>query len=379
MYYLKGDIITDGQRFANKTIGISNGKIFYVGEDEPIDVRNLYITKGVICPGFVDIHLHGVSGDDFMDSAAAFDKIAERLPRYGVTSFLATSRTADLSDLEEFLVHAERFERQPSYASLLGVHVEGPWISPVYPGAQKSSLIRRLTAEDAHRIILPHADIISIITIAPEEVEDPAVLHQICSHGIRLSAGHTNASAEDVRLAIKHGLRQITHTFNAMSPVHHRNPGTAAAALIFEELMCEIIPDGLHVHRDMIGFLYKVKGREKMMLISDCTGYNNLEDGEYLLRGKHIVKEGNSLRLKDGPLAGSAITLDKGVKYAVEHCGIPLEDAVCMAGKSPLKAIGKDAVKGSIKEGYDADLVVLDEELTVEMTIAGGEIVYKNG
>jgi N-acetylglucosamine-6-phosphate deacetylase len=378
LYYLKGDIITDGQRFSNKTIGISKGKIFYVGEDEPINVSNLYITKGVICPGFVDIHLHGVSGDDFMDSAEAFDKVAERLPRFGVTSFLATSRTAAISDLENFLLQAKRFERKLSYAQLLGVHIEGPWISPVYPGAQKGSLIRRLTAEDAQRIILPHFDIISIITLAPEEAEDGSVLEQLYSNGIRLSAGHTNASLEDVKLAIGHGLRQITHTFNAMSPVHHRSPGTAAAALICEELTCEIIPDGLHVHPDMIEFLYKVKGREKLILISDCTGYNSLEDGEYFLRGKHLIKEGNQLKLKDGPLAGSAITLDKGVKYAVDQCGIPLEDAVYMAGTGPLKAIGIDAVKGSIKEGFDADLVVLDEGLKVEMTIIEGEIVYKN-
>ncbi|MEG9295871.1 N-acetylglucosamine-6-phosphate deacetylase [Mangrovibacillus sp. Mu-81] len=377
MYYLKGDIITDGQRFFNKTIGISKGKIFYVGEEEPINASNLYITKGVICPGFVDIHLHGVSGDDFMDSAAAYDKIAQRLPRYGVTSFLATSRTASISDLEDFLMHARRFERKPSYAHLLGVHVEGPWISLAYPGAQKGSLIRRLTNEDAQHILLPHSDIISIITLAPEEVEDRSVLVQLYSNGIRLSAGHTNAGLEDMKLAITHGLRQVTHTFNAMSPVHHRSPGTAAAALICEELTCEIIPDGHHVHPEMIEFLYKVKGREKLMLISDCTGYNSLDDGEYFFRGKHLIKEGNQMRLKDGPLAGSAITLDKGVKYAVEQCRIPLEDAVYIAGKGPLQAIGKEAEKGSIKDGFDADLVVLNEELSVEMTIVAGEIVYK--
>jgi N-acetylglucosamine-6-phosphate deacetylase len=379
MFYLKGDLITEGQRHHDKVVGILNGKITFVG-DAPLSTdAKVYETKGLICPGFVDLHIHGVSGFDFMDSGEVFGEIANELPRFGVTSFLATSRTAGLPELINFLESAKGFKGSPSSgAQLLGVHIEGPWISPRYPGAQKKSLIRNLTVEDVEQILLPFSDIISIITLAPEEVGDLSLIERLRSKGICLSAGHTNATLEEIGAAIKAGLTQTTHTFNAMSRVHHREPGAGAASLYYDELTCEVIADGLHVHPGMIGLLFKVKGREKMMLVSDCTGYNHLEDGDYFYRGKELVVIGHKVTLKDGTLAGSAVTLDEGVKYAVDQCRVPLEDAVYMAGKVPLKAIGKDAVKGSVKEGFDADLVVLDEELKVEMTIVNGEIVYKN-
>jgi N-acetylglucosamine-6-phosphate deacetylase len=377
LFYLKGDLITDGQRHKDKVVGILNGKIMCVRDAPLSNDAEVYETNGVICPGFVDLHIHGVSGFDFMDSAEAFGEIAKKLPCFGVTSFLATSRTSERQDLIDFLESSKGFTDLPSCAQLLGVHIEGPWISPEYPGAQKKSLIRTLTAEEAENVLLPFSDIISIITLAPEEAGDFPLFEKLRSKGICLSAGHTNASLEEIEAAITYGLTQTTHTFNAMSPVHHRTPGTAAAALYFDELTCEVIPDGQHVHPRMIELLFKVKGREKMILISDCTGYNDLKDGEYSCRGKDLIKTGHKVTLKGGALAGSAITLDKGVKYVVEHCGISLEDAVYMASRGPLAAIGKSASKGKIKEGYDADIVVLNQDLSVEATMINGEIAYR--
>jgi N-acetylglucosamine-6-phosphate deacetylase len=378
MFYLKGDLITDGQRHRDKVIGIFNGKIIYVGDAPLSNDAEVYETNGLICPGYVDVHIHGVSGFDFMDSAEAFGEIAKKLPRFGVTSFLATSRTAERPDLIDFLDSSKGFMGLPSYAQLLGVHIEGPWISPEYPGAQKKTLIRTLTANEVEEVLLPFADIISIITLAPEEVGDLSLFEKLRSKGICLSAGHTNASLEEIGTAIEYGLTQTTHTFNAMSPVHHRMPGVAAAALYFDELTCEVIPDGLHVHPQIIELLFKVKGREKMILISDCTGYNDLEDGEYFSRGKDLIKTGHKVTLKNGALAGSAVTVDKGVKFIVEHCGISLEDAVYMASRGPLAAIGKEEGKGRIEAGYDADIVLLNQDLSVEATMIGGEFVYGN-
>lgn len=378
MKYVRGDIITGGHRLEDKAIGISNGKIVSVGEGESVPDARVHRVKGIICPGFVDIHIHGLCGYDFMDGGSAFDEIAGRLPRYGVTSFLATSRTSEPSELMDFLHYAQEFRKKTSTGSgLLGVHIEGPWISPLYPGAQKKSLIKKFSKEDIRDIIGPFSDLISIVTLAPEEVGDVSLFKELVEKGIRISAGHTQASMEEIGVAIKHGLSQVTHTFNAMSPVHHRTPGTAAAALYYEELACEIITDGLHVHPNMIELLYQIKGKEKMLLISDCTGYNDLEDGEYSFRGKELVKTGDKVTLKNGALAGSAITLEKGIKYVVENCGIPVEDAVYMASEGPLDAIGKEINKGRIEVGYDADLVVLEEDLSVVATYLNGEIVYE--
>lgn len=378
MKYVRGDIITGGHRLEDKVIGVSNGKIVSVGEGESVPDAPVHRVNGVICPGFVDIHIHGLCGYDFMDGASVFDEIAGRLPRYGITSFLATSRTSEPSELMDFLHHAQVFRKKTSTGSgLLGVHIEGPWISPLYPGAQNKSLIKKFSKEDIRDIIGPFSDLISIVTLAPEEVGDVSLFKELVEKGIRISAGHTQASMEEIGVAIKHGLSQVTHTFNAMSPVHHRTPGTAASALYYEELACEIITDGLHVHPNMIELLYKIKGKEKMLLISDCTGYNDLEDGEYSFRGKELVKTRDKVTLKNGALAGSAITLEKGIKYVVENCGIPVEDAVYMASEGPLHAIGKDISKGRIEVGYDANLVVLKEDLSVVATYLNGEIVYE--
>ncbi|MFI8687562.1 N-acetylglucosamine-6-phosphate deacetylase [Rossellomorea sp. NPDC077527] len=379
MFFIRGDMITGGKRYSDKVIGISNGRISSVEDELPI-AGDVHQVNGVICPGFVDIHIHGLSGYDFMDGAEAFGEIAERLPGFGVTSFLATSRTCETPDLLNFLQHAHDFRKQHSAsARMLGAHIEGPWISGAFPGAQNKAYIRKFSKEDMTDIISPFSELISIITLAPEEIRNLSLLKELSDRGIRLSAGHTQASIEEIDSAVQHGLSQVTHTFNAMSPVHHRNPGTAAAALLYDELACEIITDGLHVHPRMIELLYKVKGKERMMLVSDCTGYNDLENGKYVLRGKELVKSGDKVTLKNGALAGSAITLDKGIKYAVENCGMPLEDAVYMASEGPLHAIGKDKRKGRIEPGYDADLVVLENDLSVAATFLNGELCEPRG
>ncbi|MGP4106045.1 N-acetylglucosamine-6-phosphate deacetylase [Virgibacillus sp. L01] len=381
MYYLKGDVITDGRIIKDCLVQITDGEITHVGNERVNTNAPVYEVKvGYICPGLTDIHIHGVNGFDFMDNQEAFAEIAKLLPRYGLTSFLATSRTGTINDVKKFLEGAKSYQGNPIVgANCLGVHLEGPWISPTYSGAQSKSYIRQLTWNDVENVLNPFLDIISVITLAPEEVEDYAILNHLRANGIHISAGHTNATIEEIGAAIEYGLTQITHTFNAMSPVHHRTPGTAVASLYYDILTCEIITDGIHIHPNMIELLYKVKGSERMVLISDCTGYNELADGEYFFREKNLIKHGNKVTLDNGQLAGSAITLDKGIKYAVEQCNIPLEKAVYMATQVPLNAIDKGENRGRISAGYKADIMILNNKLNVDKTIVNGEIVYAGG
>ncbi|WP_181346969.1 N-acetylglucosamine-6-phosphate deacetylase [Thalassobacillus sp. CUG 92003] len=381
MYYLKGNIITDGKVMPDQIIEVDGCRITGVGvkrqnhEAPMIEVKN-----GFICPGFVDIHFHGVDGMDFMDEGkGVFRDITTHLPKYGITSCLATSRTASLPDINEFLQAATRYNPlNPEGARILGVHLEGPWLSPKYSGAQRKELIRALTWSDVISVIEPYQSIISKMTIAPEEVKDPTIIPHLVSLGIQVSAGHTNASIEQIRVTIEHGLSQLTHTFNAMSPVDHRRPGTAAAALYFENLICELITDGVHVESRMIELLYKMKRKENIALISDCTGYNQFPDGEFLERGKELVRKGNEVRLKNGSLAGSAITLNEGVKHAISQCNIPLAEAVFMATETPAKAAGTDLKIGKIKPGFLADFVILDQDMGVTKTIIDGKVMYSS-
>ncbi len=378
MYYLKGDVITDERIINDCLIEITEGEITWVGnEKENIHDAIYEVKEGFICPGLTDIHIHGVNGFDFMDNQEAFAEIAKSLPSYGVTSFLATSRTGAINDVKKFLEGAQSYQDNSAIgANCLGVHLEGPWISPKYSGAQSKSHIRKLTWDDVSNILHSFLDIISVITLAPEEVEDYAILNHLRANDIHISAGHTNATIEEIGTAIEYGLTQITHTFNAMSSVHHRTPGTAAASLYYDNVTCEIITDGVHIHPKMIELLYKVKNSERMVLISDCTGYNELTDGEYFFREKNLIKTGNKVTLDNGQLAGSTITLDKGIKYIVEECNIPLEKAVYMATQAPLNAIDHGGNRGRIAAGYKADIMILNDKLTVDQTIINGEIVY---
>ncbi|GEN56155.1 N-acetylglucosamine-6-phosphate deacetylase [Halolactibacillus alkaliphilus] len=380
MFYLYGCYITNGKKCDKMYIEVDKGKISYIGMKKRIqDAKVIDIGDHIIAPGYVDIHIHGVSGYDFTDGGV-FSEIATILPKLGVTSFLATSRTAPVTSLKSFLTEAKNFKNNQSTneAKMLGVHIEGPWISHEYKGAQPAHYISKLTHDVVEDVILPNKDIISKITLAPETLEDLLLIKKIRDMGIFLSAGHTNAPYHLIKDAMKLGLTQLTHTFNAMSTFHHREPGAVLAALEDNDLICELITDGIHINDDVLRFFLKHKRKDKVALISDCTGYNHLSDGEHFFREKHLVKQGNRVMLKSGQLTGSALTLDKGVQYVVNHCDVSLEDAIFMATTTPINAVNTELKIGHIKEGYHADLIILDSNLNVQKTFISGVEVFSN-
>jgi N-acetylglucosamine-6-phosphate deacetylase len=377
-YSLQGKVVLEDRILNPGIVYVSNGKIAAVEPLNNIEGDHFEFQGKWICPGFIDTHLHALDGFDFMDATStSFKEIQSRLPRYGVTSFLATSRTESEKYIKNFLSISQRIPRQDTGqgAHFLGVHLEGPWLSQKYSGAQKTDLIQDPHIEKVIKLIDEYGDIIKLITLAPEVTGANQVVQFLAGKGIVVSAGHSAASLEEMDIAIRSGVSQVTHCFNGMSPFHHRNPGLAFAAMHREELNCELIADGQHVHPEVIKFLYKVKTAAKIMLISDCTGANQLIDGSHELGGKTIYKQGKRITLQDGTLAGSAITIDEAVKFLIKEIGIPIEEVIRMASTNP--AIALNQQKGGIQTGFDADLVILDEDYKVFKTIIGGKTYYQ--
>lgn len=379
-FYLKGNVVTDKKIEEGMLIEIKAGKIIFFGKQAENNRLNIpsFEVAGWICPGFIDTHIHGLNGHDFMDGTKeGFYRIQDGLPYYGVTSFLSTSRAAPLEDLKTFLLLNKQVAKEKRKgAHLLGVHLEGPWINPKYKGAQRAEYMKVPVQEDIDIIIRLAGDILRIVTLAPE-LPKAMKLIQILNEGkVVVSAGHTDATYEEIQKAIFKGLSRMTHCFNAMAPISHRKLTAAFAALDLKALHCEIIADGFHVNPKIIEFLYKMKGADNITLISDCTGTNQLPDGCHQIGGKIINKKDGKVTLLDGRLAGSSLTLDKAVQYVVDRCNIPIEKAVQMATYNPAAVCGVGDKKGRIALGYDADLVLLSRELEVENTIIAGEFVF---
>lgn len=379
-FYLQGNVVTDKRIDEDMLLEIKDGKIIFVGKEADTKKKDLscYQIAGWICPGFIDTHIHGLNGFDFMDGTKeGFYRIQDGLPQFGVTGFLSTSRAATLEDIKTFLLYGKQVANEArTSAHMLGVHLEGPWINPKYKGAQKAEYMIAPDIKDVEDIIGLAEDTIRIITMAPELPNASEVIQLLHDNKVAVSAGHTDASYDEIQEAIRHGLSRITHCFNAMRTMSHRDLTAAFAALDLQELHCELIADGHHVHHKMIELLYKVKGVNHITLISDCTGTNQLPDGCHQIGGKTVYKKNGKVTLANGQLAGSSLTLNKAVQYMFKNCGVPIEEVVQMATFNSAQVCGVSDRKGRIAVGYDADLVILSRELEVERTIVLGEMVF---
>ena len=347
-------------------IRLGRGKIQSIGKklkgDNVIDCKNKFII-----PGLIDIHIHGCGGFSAMDG-----KIYEMslfLAKHGITSFVPTTVTASKDKLKTVAVKVFQAMQDNNYVSqVLGLNLEGPWISRDKPGAQSKQHIRKSSMEEFDELC--EGNIVKIITMAPEENMD--IIKQI-SKRVIISIGHSNADYDTAKRGVAMGAKLFTHTFNAMSGFHHREPGVAGAALESDETYCEIIPDLIHVHSAAIKILIKAKGSDKVILITDAIEAAGLGDGEYELNlGRASVRNG-ACRLPDGNLAGSTLTLDKGVRNIV-NMGINLKTAVKMATVNPAVLLGIEDKKGSIAVGKDADLVILNKDLEIEKVIVRGVV-----
>jgi N-acetylglucosamine-6-phosphate deacetylase len=328
-------------------------------------------------PGFIDVHVHGSAGHDTMDAAPdTLAALARFYATHGVTSFLATTMTgsgeAIWRALENAAACAGAFE---DGATLLGVHLEGPYLNVQMKGAQDGRYIR--TADPAEYRPWLGLNVIRQVTIAPEFSENHTFIRDCAARGIVVSMGHTAATYEDVRHAVDLGVRQATHTFNAMTPVHHRTVGTAGAVLSIDEIACELITDTIHVHPAILKIAIRAKGIDRIVAITDAIRGAGMPDGQYDLGGQLVTVRDGMATLDGGSLAGSTLTMDRGLRNILAATDLPLSEAWPMTSANAAAQLGIADRKGQLAVGHDADIVLLDAENNVELTIAEGRIVYR--
>ena len=348
--------------FMNRDLVVdSNHKIASTpeaGDNEIIDAEGLYVI-----PGLVDIHIHGAVGSDFCDGdAEGLKKISAYLKSQGITSFCPTSMTLPTSELKQIFHSILEVPADSEHARIVGIHMEGPYISPAKKGAQKEEYIVSPDIDTFRGLNEASGNQIKLITIAPElpgSMEFIKEMHDTVS----ISLGHSEAGYEIADAAYKAGANHATHLFNAMPPLHHRDPGIIGAAADNPDVMVEVICDGIHINPAVIRIIFKIFGDNRVILISDAMRAMGMEDGTYELGGQDVFKHGHRATLADGTLAGSATHLFDCVRNAVSF-GIPLESAIKAATRNPAKSIGADHI-GGFSVGKEADILLVDKDLNL--------------
>ena len=333
----------------------------------------------ILVPGFIDQHIHGVLGVDTIDgNIENISIMAHNLPQEGITAFLPTTTTQSVEVIDKALNSVKKYidKNDETGSIVLGVHLEGPFISKKYVGAQNENYILKPSIQTFKHFEQISQNIIKLVSL---QVEDEAneLIEYLKSKNIIISIGHSNAKFEDIQKAIKKGVTCVTHTYNAMSPIHHREIGTAGSAMLFDELYSELICDGIHVCKEAVKLLFKNKPKDKLILISDALRTKNMPDGTYQELDQTIILKNKNVRLEDGTLAGSVLKLNEAVKNLMDYTNTDLSTAIKCVTENPSKNLGIFDKMGSIKENKLANFTIIDKELNVYQTIINGKIIYQ--
>jgi N-acetylglucosamine-6-phosphate deacetylase len=374
-------VLTPGGEWPLGWIAVEGGRIAAMGQGQPppgTDAgADVLPADGLVAmPGFIDLHVHGALGVDVLDAdPEGLRRMARFFAGHGVTAWLPSTMTATGPDTDRALEAVRAVAGAvDGGATILGAYLEGPYLNPAKAGAQDPALIRPADRGEAVRFL--DSGVARVLVLAPEVEANRWLIAEAAARGVTVSAGHTDATYDQAVQAVEDGIRHVTHAFNAMRPLDHREPGMLGAALVLPELRCELIADNVHVHPAAMRLLFAAKGPAGVVLVSDAVRATGLPEGAYTVGDQPAFSMDGAIRLADGTLAGSVLTLDRALHNLQAATGRPLAELWPAASRNAAQAIGVDDAKGTLEPGKDADLVLLDPALKVVVTVAEGAVVH---
>ena len=369
-----GGAVTPAAEISDAGILIHDGTIEAVGPREalrlPAGAEEIREPEAIAIPGFLDVHIHGAGGRDVMEGTRqAIGTVARTIAEHGTTSFLATTVTASAEDtsrsiegISHYIEH--QHEEDAVRSEVLGIHFEGPFLSPTRRGVHPQEWLQLPSVELLGRFLKAARGTARLLTIAPELPGAASCIEAAHTAGLVVAMGHTDANYEQTRAAIARGVRHAVHVYNAMRPFTHRDPGVIGAVLTSPEVTAELIADGVHVEDGAMRLLLQAKGAERVILVSDGTAATGMPDGKYKLGPLEVTVSGGVCRNAEGKLAGSTLTLDRALRNIVA-LGFSLPEAVRMLTQNPALLLGLEFKKGTLRPGADADIVLLDSSLQI--------------
>ncbi|WP_261301394.1 N-acetylglucosamine-6-phosphate deacetylase [Paenibacillus andongensis] len=358
------------------SVCVENGRITTIVEGALVHSEGLEILDGegkLLIPGMIDVHIHGAKGYDMMDGTVrSIEVVSETCAATGCTSFLATSVSSKMEDLQRMIDNVKKVAGKERGASIVGIHTEGPYLNVKRKGMQNEAFLRHPDITEMEQIVEQAGSLLKMVTIAPELPGGMEMVSYLQERGIIVAIAHSDATYDEATEAFRLGASHITHCFNGMRPIHHRDPGLVVAAFEQPHVSLQAIVDHVHLHPAIIRLMHKIKGAEGMVLITDALHAMGLGDGDYQFGGHAVKVAGGVAQLQDGTLASSTVTMNEALRNTVE-LGISLEDAVTMASRTPADLLGLPQ-KGRIAIGADADMVLMDDQFQVIWTMIGGRI-----